>query len=572
MSEQTEELGWNPSSVLFGLSRIGYTPHSALADIVDNSITNKAKNVYIKIIKERDDISDSRKNNIKEYLIVDDGCGMDKKGILTALELGSDDLVYDSDSLSKFGLGLKSASFSQGNILQVISSNNKKDDFLKYSVDLSKIKDKYFCSKEDLTGDDKKVIENLLVDGVGTIIRISNIHENNHPSPKKTTEDLKYRLGTIYFYFLNDGVNIYLNDEKIEPFDVLFTDEATGNLNEHEWNGREVKWIKKPSSQTLDIESAPIVKALVEVTQLPHPPTFSVDGEGEQTRIRNFYKIESKNYGYYVYRNKRLISWAEKFEGIIPQDQDFFSFRGRILLDSCADDAFNIDVKKSHITLSDDASNALSDLSDEYKRKSKKAWQHAITLKKQMTGDEPNNKSNDIARSIELPDVLPGEPVSSPADEKIKKEREELLKDKSKKRIKSEAQEFSGDKNITDEELKGYASGSKNSTDKRIYRVQHIQDNLLWEPYYDDDHGWSVRINKMHRFSKSLFEDNTDNSDMQIMFEIFLLQLSHAEISLRKQTKFDEEVIEEVLVSFREVLSNLLAQMLRNNEIKLPPY
>ena len=57
MPEEIENLGWNPNRVLFGLSRIGYTPHSAIADIVDNSVTNAASmsrrgNCYVNAVAE----------------------------------------------------------------------------------------------------------------------------------------------------------------------------------------------------------------------------------------------------------------------------------------------------------------------------------------------------------------------------------------------------------------------------------------------------------------------------------------------------------------------------------------
>jgi len=566
-----QDLGWNASRVLFGLSRIGYTPQSAIADIVDNSITNSASNVHVKIVKERIDLSDNRKNNIKEYLIIDDGCGMDKQGVLAAFELGNNDFVYSEDSLSKFGLGLKSASFSQGNILEIISSNG--EGFIKFKVDLKTIEDSYFCTEEDLTDEDEELIDKNIIGGKGTIIRITDIHQNNHPSLKNTVSELEYRLGIIYYYFINDGISLTLNDELVEKYDVLFTDEAeqNGNLNEHEWSGKEVCWIKKLTSQALDIHSTPSVSASVEVTQLPHPPIHSLDGESEPAKIRKKYKIESGNYGYYVYRNKRLISWAERFNGLIPQDQDYFSFRGRILLDSTADDAFNIDVKKSSLTLSEEARDALSDLSDEYKRKSKKSWQRATELKKQMLGDEPNQIANDIASELDIPDMLPGEAIPSPEEEKEKLAREKVIKSKIKQKIRNEASEQEENNELTDEEVASYVSESSESRDKRIIRAKYIQDNHLWEPYYDDDHGWSVRINKNHRFSKCIYEDNGNNLDLQIIYELFLLQMSHAEVSLRKQPGMNQDVVEKILFSFRESISGLLVTMMRSENINLPP-
>jgi hypothetical protein len=566
-----QDLGWNASRVLFGLSRIGYTPQSAIADIVDNSITNGAKNVFVHIVKDRSELSDNRKNNIKEYLIIDDGRGMDKEGILAALELGNNDFIYNDDSLSKFGLGLKSASFSQGNILEIMSSND--NEFLKYKVDLKTIRDSYYCTEEDLTDEDNELIDKNIEGDNGTIIRITDIHQNNHPSPKDTISELQYRLGIIYFYFIDDGIKLTLNDEVIEKYDVLFTEEAdqNGNLNEYEWSGKEVCWIKKLTSQTLDIDSEPAVCANVEVTQLPHPPIHSLDGESEQAKIRKKYKIEAGNYGFYVYRNKRLISWAERFNGLIPQDQDYFSFRGRILLDSTADDAFNIDVKKSHITLSGEARNSLSDLSDEYKRKSKKAWQRAGELKSQMLGAEPNQIANNIAEGLDIPDMLPGEPILSPEEEKEKLNREKEIKKKIKQKIRSEATEQEEKGELTDDEVSSYVSENNESKDKRIIRAKYIQDNHLWEPYYDDDHGWSVRINKNHRFSKCIYEDNSDNFDLQVIYELFLLQMSHAEVSLRRQPDMNQDEMEKIISAYREAISGLLVTMMRSEDIELPP-
>ncbi|MDP5047027.1 MAG: ATP-binding protein, partial [Saprospiraceae bacterium] len=65
----------NPGRVLFGLSRIGYTPSSAICDIIDNSIMAKANNIYIHIERDNERYADNRKGNVKEYLIIDDGNG-----------------------------------------------------------------------------------------------------------------------------------------------------------------------------------------------------------------------------------------------------------------------------------------------------------------------------------------------------------------------------------------------------------------------------------------------------------------------------------------------------------------
>lgn len=125
------DLAIDPGRVSFGLSRIGYTPTTAVCDVLDNSVRAGAKNINIRVIKERPNLSDKKKDNVKEYLVIDDGSGMDDAGIRNALTLGSPD-NYEEHSLSKFGLGLKSAAFSQGEELEVISSPGVGAPFVKY--------------------------------------------------------------------------------------------------------------------------------------------------------------------------------------------------------------------------------------------------------------------------------------------------------------------------------------------------------------------------------------------------------------------------------------------------------
>jgi len=391
-------LNMNPKRICFGLSRIGYTPDSAICDIVDNSVAGNATSIYILFRKVNEQVSDRRNNNIKEYLIIDNGVGMKIDEIINALNLGSDDATYTDDTLSKFGLGLKSASFAQGDRLEVISGT-KNDDFHRLVVDLSMIDDNYFAIEEALTEDDYVLIKKYIKEGHGTIIRISKIHQNNHPSVRTTKEILEKRLGIIYYYFLKENLRILLDDVVIKPYDVLFTNEAeeNGNLDEAAWDGKHVKWISRKDYYIVDAHLE--VSCAIEATQLPYPPIFELDGE-DKVAIRRKYNISAGNYGYYVYRNKRLISWAQGLNGIIPQDQSYYAFRGRILIDSSADDCFNIDVKKTNIALSDEASFVIENLSDAFKKKSKGAWEHAKRLVARRNGQTPNQIANDIALNM----------------------------------------------------------------------------------------------------------------------------------------------------------------------------
>lgn len=576
------DLSIDAGRLLFGLSRIGYTTSAAICDIIDNSVRANANNINLLIKKEREDFSDNKRNNVKEYIIIDDGDGMDEGAIEEALKLGSTDDHYDDKSLSKFGLGLKSASFSQGDVLKVISSDGT--GFNKYEVSLPKVMEakEYFAEKTEIEENESELIETYLKDGKGTIIIISAIRLNNHPSVRNTIKELKTKVGVIYFYFLSEsGVNITIGDKKIDAIDPLFVSEANenGNLNENEWDGTEVRWIEKPKELTLDDELE--INVTIEITQLPYPPIYRIKniGESRDKEVRERYLIEAGNYGFYVYRNKRLISWASNLQGIIPYDQDFYAFRGRILINDEADDFFNIDVKKSSLTLSEEAYRNISDFTKEAKSKSKAAWKNAGKISRDIINKAPNEIANKLLDEFEQIEILPGDDLP---DEEIALERLKAITNdmtskikwiiKMMKEDKGEEVDDTVDDDYTEDEKEEAIKGEKNANLTKIFRVSSVEDNLLWEPYYDTDLGNCVRINKIHRFARLIYEDNAENRDLQILFDLMMLQFADSELYAYKNIgKYEYDDLKVVLRESRRIVSEFLANMCRKLENDLPP-
>lgn len=85
---------------------------SAIADLVDNSIDAGASRVLIRFLVEGARIEGLR--------VIDDGRGMDTATIDAAMTY-SRKRDYGADALGHFGLGLKAASFSQADVLNVYS-------------------------------------------------------------------------------------------------------------------------------------------------------------------------------------------------------------------------------------------------------------------------------------------------------------------------------------------------------------------------------------------------------------------------------------------------------------------
>ena len=102
------------ASLVEGLRDIGYSLETAMSDIMDNSITAGATHIWI--------ITDACGDD-PMIALVDDGKGMTEDELIAAMRPGSRNprAARDEPDLGRFGLGLKSASFSQCRRLTVVS-------------------------------------------------------------------------------------------------------------------------------------------------------------------------------------------------------------------------------------------------------------------------------------------------------------------------------------------------------------------------------------------------------------------------------------------------------------------
>ena len=114
--EEVEYVEPNPASIIESLRSIGYTMETAIADLIDNSITAQATTINI-------DSPFSGANT--KIFILDDGIGMSEQTLVEAMRLGSTSasLKRSPKDLGRFGLGLKTATFSQCKRLTVITKH-----------------------------------------------------------------------------------------------------------------------------------------------------------------------------------------------------------------------------------------------------------------------------------------------------------------------------------------------------------------------------------------------------------------------------------------------------------------
>jgi len=110
----------SPSALVQSLCDIGYSMESAIADVIDNSITADTKNIHANFAWNKEN---------PWIAVLDDGSGMTPAELTEAMRLGSKNPLEDrsKDDLGRFGLGLKIASFSQCRQLTLVS---RKDGIL----------------------------------------------------------------------------------------------------------------------------------------------------------------------------------------------------------------------------------------------------------------------------------------------------------------------------------------------------------------------------------------------------------------------------------------------------------
>lgn len=117
------------ASLIQSLRDIGYSCETALADIIDNSITAGARSIEI--------LSDAGGED-PALAVLDDGIGMSRTELIEAMRPGSRNPLSDraANDLGRFGLGLKSASFSQCKRLTVVTRKDGKTLGATWDLDL----------------------------------------------------------------------------------------------------------------------------------------------------------------------------------------------------------------------------------------------------------------------------------------------------------------------------------------------------------------------------------------------------------------------------------------------------
>lgn len=322
---RTERFAPRASLLIESMRDIGYTLETALADVIDNSITAGAKTVRLLV---------DTSTNSPSFAIVDDGTGMDEETLLGAMRLGSRSPleVREVLDLGRFGLGLKTASFSQCRRLTIVSRLDGKTSCAKWDLDHVVQTDDWLIQ---IPSDISSVPCVAELGPTGTLVLWESLDRlvdagdlGQQHFVKRVTEAAEH-LELVFHRFLTGEkgikkIKLLLNGRALEPFDPFHSDHPAtdaGSVEKIRANGQEVS---------------------LQAFTLPHHQKVSL-AEWERYGGRSGYV---KNQGFYLYRGKRLIIHGTWF-GLAKQMELTKLARVRIDIPNGLDAEWKIDVKKA---------------------------------------------------------------------------------------------------------------------------------------------------------------------------------------------------------------------------------
>lgn len=318
------------ASLTASLRDLGYSLETAVADLIDNSISAGATDIQIFCDMSR---------SVPVLVILDNGCGMTADEVIAAMRHGATDprKARGPKDLGRFGLGLKTASFSQCRRLTVVSAVKGSCAGAEWSLAQIEEDDDWFISilePDEIA--EQPFFATLGMTGTLVIWRDLDRLFEDETGPKRdeiVNEKLavvERHLSLVFHRFLAGEVkgrrklSIRINGRSVTAFDPFCRkNEATQMLRE------EKVWIGN-------------VPVVMQPYILPHHSRLTAS-EYDYYQDRSDFM---SNQGAYIYRNGRLMAWGDWFR-LVPKGEATKLARVQIDFPNSLDEAWTIDIKKS---------------------------------------------------------------------------------------------------------------------------------------------------------------------------------------------------------------------------------
>lgn len=329
--EYYDEINPSPASIVESLRSIGYSLETAVADLIDNSITANAKTI---------DIDSPFCGADTKIMILDDGDGMDENTLIEAMRLGSHSpsMQRSKKDLGRFGLGLKTATFSQCKRLSVITKKNGVISARCWDLDLV-IEQNKWCLLKNVP---QEYIDKVSALHNGTLVvweKLDRVISNKDKQAEKNFNTKKNILRrhlsiTFHRFIEKKKLSIRVAGVEVNPWNPFLPQCSSA-------------W-KKELPPAYMCDGNVVITGMV----MPHRNYFKSDAEYKDAGFR---KGWTQMQGFYIYRADRLLT-AGGWLGLKPDGttmlQEHHYDLGRICIDitNGYDFDWDIDIKKSKAT------------------------------------------------------------------------------------------------------------------------------------------------------------------------------------------------------------------------------
>ena len=342
------------ASVLIESMRdIGYSLQTAISDIIDNSITAGGNCIEL--------LADTT-CSIPAIGILDDGSGMSESELLEAMRPGTRSPLErrpDHD-LGRFGLGMKTASFSQCRRLTVVTRKDLTTSCAIWDLDTVSETDQWCVEMPDSITD---IPWSDRLQGSGTLVvwqELDRLVDPDNIADRRNLvrklDEMVSHLELVFHRFLAGErglkkISMSLNGRQLKPFDPF--------------NSRHTATI--PGPEEVFRLGGQVIR--IQPFTLPHHNKVTPE-EWERYAGPEGY---TRNQGFYLYREKRLIIHGTWFN-LARQTELTKLARVRIDMPNGMDAEWKIDVKKASAQLPAPVRNRLRRIIDPLGAASKRTY------------------------------------------------------------------------------------------------------------------------------------------------------------------------------------------------------
>jgi hypothetical protein len=328
--QEWDEAAPRPEALVESLRSFGYSPETALADLLDNSISARALTIALHFVW------DGAESHVA---IVDDGDGMAEPTLIEAMRPGSISplVTRRAADLGRFGLGLKTASFSQARELTVITRPKGAGEVnvRRWDLDLVGSTGQWRLLRTEAP-QAARYVDAIRNNGGTAVVwtKCDRLVGDVAKDPDRATDrffktaaQVEAHLGMTFHRFLvgRGARSITVNGNPVQPWNPILDHKATHALG--------------------PADKIPFMGSTIKVQSYVLPHRSKLDEAQQKTGggIRGW----TAQQGFYVYRNNRLVVAGDWLGAAGAKEEHTKLARVIVDFDSALDLAWQIDVKKS---------------------------------------------------------------------------------------------------------------------------------------------------------------------------------------------------------------------------------